>query len=135
MSTLSVTNVVSTSVQATELKSNNTQPPVVRNSSGVEVGWMARAWVNFNGTDGSIRASGNVSSVTRAGTGNYTINFSLAMPDSNYNAVAAVNRNGANGIECLQPVTLSTTTMTATVRNAQNTALVDCSIISVSFFR
>jgi hypothetical protein len=46
-----------------------------------------RAWINFDGTSGSIgagRASGNVSSVTDNGTGDYTINFTNAMPDSNY---------------------------------------------------
>ena len=49
-----------------------------------------RAWVNFDGTsvDGSnncaIRASGNVSSVVRNGTGDYTINFETDMPDANY---------------------------------------------------
>lgn len=43
-----------------------------------------RAWVNFNGTNGAIRASGNVSSVTRNAAGDYTINFTTAMPDANY---------------------------------------------------
>lgn len=48
-----------------------------------------RAWVNFNGTGTvAIRASGNVSSVTDLGTGYYQLNFSTAMPDGNYAAVA-----------------------------------------------
>jgi hypothetical protein len=47
-----------------------------------------RAWVNFNGTGTvAIRASGNVSSITDNGTGNYTVNFTTAMPDVNYCAV------------------------------------------------
>jgi hypothetical protein len=47
----------------------------------------ARAWVNFNGTGTvAIRASGNVSSITDNGTGNYTVNFTTAMPDVNYSA-------------------------------------------------
>jgi hypothetical protein len=49
-----------------------------------------RAWINFDGTSGSIgsgRASGNVSSVTDNGTGNYTINFTTAMSDANYAVV------------------------------------------------
>jgi hypothetical protein len=45
---------------------------------------MARAWVNFNGANGSIRASVNTSSVTYNGTGAYTVNFATAMPDANY---------------------------------------------------
>ena len=45
-----------------------------------------RAWVNFNGT-GTIaaRGSGNVSSLTDNGTGDYTITFQTSMPDANYN--------------------------------------------------
>jgi hypothetical protein len=44
-----------------------------------------RAWVNFNGTGTvAIRGSGNVSSITDNGTGLYTVNFSTAMPDTNY---------------------------------------------------
>jgi hypothetical protein len=50
-----------------------------------------RAWVNFNGTNGSIRASGNVSSVVRNGVGDYTVNFSTAMPDANYAVAGFAN--------------------------------------------
>jgi hypothetical protein len=43
------------------------------------------AWVNFNGTGTlAIRASGNVSSITDNGTGDYTVNFATALPDANY---------------------------------------------------
>lgn len=47
----------------------------------------ALAWVNFNGTITSgenRRSSYNVSSVTRNGTGDYTVNFTNAMTDANY---------------------------------------------------
>lgn len=44
-----------------------------------------RAWVNFNGQGTvAIRGSGNVSSVTDLGTGNYRINLSTSLPDLNY---------------------------------------------------
>ena len=47
-----------------------------------------RAWVNFNGTGTvAIRGSGNVSSITDNGTGDYTVNFTNAMPDANYSTV------------------------------------------------
>lgn len=51
-----------------------------------------KAWVNFNGTTGAIRASYNVTSVTRNGTGDYTINFTNALVDANY----AVNLSAGN---------------------------------------
>jgi hypothetical protein len=45
----------------------------------------AKAWVNFNGTGTvAIRASYNVSSITDNGTGDYTVNFTNALPDANY---------------------------------------------------
>ena len=57
-----------------------------------------RAWVNFDGTKDTtgatstantnrlIRASGNVTSVLRNGTGDYTVTFTTAMADANYAA-------------------------------------------------
>ena len=48
---------------------------------------IAKAWVNFNGTlSGTItpRASFNVGSVTKNGTGDYTVNFTTAMPNVDY---------------------------------------------------
>ena len=51
--------------------------------------YTAKAWVNFNGTGTvAIRASGNVSSITDNGTGDYTINITTAFSDANYNFVA-----------------------------------------------
>lgn len=47
--------------------------------------YAARAWVNFDGTGTvSIRASGNVSSISDNGTGDYTVNFTTAMADTSY---------------------------------------------------
>jgi hypothetical protein len=47
--------------------------------------YFCRAWVNFNGTGTvAIRGSGNVSSITDNGTGDYTVNFTTAMPDTTY---------------------------------------------------
>ena len=63
------------------------------NASGSAPVYAARAWVNFNGTGTvAIRASGNVSSITDNGTGDYTVNFTTAMPDVNY-SVSAWNNN------------------------------------------
>jgi len=54
-----------------------------------------RAWVNFNGTGTvAIRASGNVSSITDNGTGDYTVNFTTAMPDANYSVAASAGPVG-----------------------------------------
>ena len=60
-------------------------PPTIQDSAGTEIGTLCRAWVNFNGTGTvAIRASFNVSSITDNGTGDYTVNFTNALPDANY---------------------------------------------------
>jgi hypothetical protein len=47
--------------------------------------YTAKAWVNFiGGGTVTIRDSGNVSSITDNGTGEYYANFSSAMSDVNY---------------------------------------------------
>ena len=67
------------------VRSTTTSPITFQNSSSTEIGTLCRAWVNFNGTSTvSIRASFNVSSITDNGVGDYTVNFTTAMPDTNY---------------------------------------------------
>ena len=49
------------------------------------VNGTAKAWVNFNGTGTvAIRRAFNVSSITDDGVGRYDVNFTTAMPDTNY---------------------------------------------------
>jgi len=70
----------------------------------VTTAYGCRAWVNFNGTGTvAIRASGNVSSITDNGTGDYTVNFTTAMPDADYSYLGAGRRNSATQ----RPVNLS----------------------------
>jgi hypothetical protein len=67
------------------------------NASGSAPVYACRAWVNFDGTGTvAIRASGNVSSITDGGTGIYTVNFTTAMPDTNYSAVIGHTKSGGN---------------------------------------
>lgn len=55
------------------------------NASGSAPMFASRAWGNFNGTGTvAIRGSGNVSSLTDVGVGNYTVNLTTSMPDANY---------------------------------------------------
>lgn len=56
------------------------------NAPGSPPMYVCRAWVNFDGTTSpiAIRGSGNVSSITDNGAGDYTVNFASAMPDANY---------------------------------------------------
>jgi hypothetical protein len=59
--------------------------------------YKVKAWVNFNGIGTvSIRSSGNVSSITDNGVGDYTVNFTTAMPNASYAATAMTGRAVAN---------------------------------------
>jgi len=64
----------------------------------VATAYGCRAWVNFNGSGTvAIRASGNVSSVTDNGQGNYLVNFATVMPDTSYSvSYTASDRPGVD---------------------------------------
>lgn len=65
----------------------------------VATAYGCRAWVNFNGTGTpAIRASGNVTSITDNGTGDYTVNFTTALTDANYCVISTGSNGSADGI-------------------------------------
>jgi len=68
------------------------------NASGSAPIYACRAWVNFDGTTSppTIRASGNVSSITVIGTGRYNFNFATAMPDANYSVAGFSSSDSGN---------------------------------------
>lgn len=72
----------------------------VAGSGDPAINGAAKAWVNFNGTGTvAIRASFNVSSITDHGTGEYTVNFTNALTDTNYSVSCGfAGVNGLNGI-------------------------------------
>jgi hypothetical protein len=101
-------------------------------------GYMARAWVNFDGTGTvAIRASGNVSSITDNGVGNYTVNFTTAMPDVNYSAIGIKHNVITNTNAALQisPGVSDYTVNGVGVFTVENNALTDTNLCSVSIFR
>lgn len=61
----------------------------------------ALAWVNWNGYTGSgntIRAAYNVGSITKNGSGDYTVNFTNALTDANYIPVFSTTGQAANDL-------------------------------------
>jgi hypothetical protein len=105
----------------------------------VATAYGCRAWVNFNGTGTvAIRASGNVSSITDNGTGNYTINFTTALPDANY-AVCGAGKLGTTQTNPLfglggtnQTVLTSSAVQVITLQAATDT---DLPYVLVAIFR
>ena len=97
-----------------------------------------RAWVNFNGSGTpAIRDSGNVSSITDNGTGNYDVNFSSAMPDANYVISGVSGESGAMANHRAVSVyndALQTTYCEIKVGGATSTHY-DDSIILIAVFR
>ena len=82
--------VLGTSPTLTTPTINSAQVATV---SGTAPLYLCRAWVNFNGTGTvAIRSSGNVSSITDNGVGDYTINFTTSMSDANYAGVVSAQR-------------------------------------------
>jgi len=110
--------------------------------SGTAPLYMCRAWVNFNGSGTvAIRASGNVSSITDNGTGNYTVNFTTAMSDANYSAVTS-SSSTSNSINSYimsspsQAIVLPTTSaFTIVTNNVTNSAQIDATNIMACAFR
>lgn len=94
---VSVTNTGVTSIVAgTGISiSGATGAVTVTNSSSVNASQLAKVWCNWD-SGASIRASYNVSSVSRNGTGNWTVNFSSSLTDGSY-AVAAGGGDYAGG--------------------------------------
>jgi hypothetical protein len=81
---------------AMAIAADGSQSSVIPGGSTLYPEFKCRAWVNFDGTGTpTIRASGNVSSITDNATGNYTVNFTTAMPDANYGFSVTSGWNGA----------------------------------------
>ena len=98
-----------------------------------------RAWVNFNGTGTvAIRASGNVSSITDNGVGDYTVNFTTAMVDANYATVTNKQLNTGAGTDTsftgLRNIYGTTSSVTVFCRVATG-AEIDPVLFAVSVFR
>jgi len=85
------------------IKSLTASAPVFQNSSGVEKGQLAKAWVNFDGggtltfaDPSGIRDSFNVTAVVDNGTGRYTVHIANDMSNINYVVVVSIENSTDN---------------------------------------
>jgi hypothetical protein len=109
--------------------------------------YACRAWVNFDGTKDTtgatstantnrqIRASGNVTSVLRNGTGDYTITFTTAMPDSHYAFVATNAYRNAGSAETAVSTSQTSSACTIATADIGTHAQVDVAVASLAIFR
>jgi len=104
----------------------------------VATAYGCRAWVNFNGSGTvAIRASGNVTSITDNGTGNYTVNFTNAITDANYSFNLSRGRTGAQngGVVAATNTNAPTTTSLRIISFNETYGGHDDDYMSVSIFR
>jgi len=115
----------------------------------VATAYGCRAWVNFNGIGTiSIRGSGNVSSITDVGVGIYTVNFTNAMPDTNYCTCYGANSYNDTNINIVIAIRGSSTInwggvnvkttsaiQIACSNTGNTTSLVDVFDLNVAIFR
>ena len=111
-----------------------------------------RAWVNFDGTRNAtdtgastnganvkIRASGNVASVLKNGTGDYTVTFTTAMADAGFAFVASINSIATNNATVIAAKYATTTSsISFRIQSTANTNLstyFDMSDVCVAIFR
>jgi hypothetical protein len=127
-----MTTIINGSSPSVTFSDSTTQATAGLTGSSTQV---CQAWVNFNGSTAAIRASYNVSSITKNGTGDYTINFTNALVDANYAGPACA---GSVGVTTAF-VSNSSNTQTASAysivtRNVANTG-VDATQVQVAIFR
>lgn len=106
------------------------------NATGSAPVYACRAWVNFNGTGTvAIRASGNVSSITDNGAGKYTLNFTTAMPNTNYAVVCAAGES--EGLAFVAAPAINSRTVSSVqiiVSDNNSETLLDSADVNVSIF-
>jgi len=106
-------------------------------ATGDAPSYSARAWVNFDGTGTpSIRASGNVSSITDVATGRYTVNFTTAMSDANHCVNVTQGIDGDSTINRTTAVyAYDASSVSFTIKGATTASSLDSDLINVAIFR
>lgn len=106
------------------------------NATGTAPIYACRAWTCFNGTSATITplAGGNVQSITDNGTGDYTVNFTTAMPDANYVVMGTADREATSTgmFITIESMTISSVRILSRVGNGGNT---DSSFVSLGVLR
>jgi hypothetical protein len=136
--TISGASTLSTTVASPTFTTPTLDSAQFATVSGTAPLYACRAWVNFNGTGTvAIRASGNVSSITDNGTGDYTVNFTTALPDANYamagNQLGEATTSGS-GARALCPLTFNTSSLRV-IDTAGTGSAEDSPYVTVTIFR
>ena len=132
---LTVTTLNSTNIKNTSGANQSTADQIFEG--------RAKAWVNFNGTNTTIRDDFGVTSIGDHGVGIYQVNFDTNFSNTNYAPVGFVHRNGSTGgrvichIDTLNQQNVgSYRFMVSGTNNSANVGLstVDVQYVFLSFF-
>jgi hypothetical protein len=133
-----VMNFATNGAARMQIGADGSQSSVIPSGSTLYPQFACRAWINFNGTGTpASRGNGNVSSITDNGTGDYTINFTTAMPDANYAVVGmAMGTSGVNEAIVTTPGTVAWAagSVRIGIRGGAGT-LYDVAYVNVAVFR
>jgi len=113
------------------LTANSQEIKDALNATGSAPIYACRAWVNFDAKSGTptIKASGNVSSITDNGIGDYTVNFTTAFSDAFYSVITSSDNQIAN------PHTITASNFRISAYERKDTYTPTDAIIGVSVFR
>jgi len=101
----------------------------------VATAYGCRVWVNFNGTGTpAINGSGNVTSITDNGTGDYTVNFTNALTDANFSAQSSVGNNSGGFAEIITNIK-NRGAGSIRIENVRSAAPIDVTYVDVAVFR
>jgi len=132
------TNTITLPASSGTLAITTDTPTALSTASGSAPSYSARAWVNFNGTGTvAIRGSANVSSITDNGTGDYDVNLTTAMSDTNgsIGACAAETVGSNTGGLRVVSASFSSTTVIKVSALYQNGGVADPQFVGVQVFR
>ena len=91
-------------VKVNDLQNNSGGIPTVKGQRLIPT-----AWVNFSGTAATIRDSENVSSITDLGSSDFTVNFTVAMANSNYAVIEGTGYANAGNHRTGNPYSFTAT--------------------------
>ena len=134
--TITGASTLATTVASPTLTTPNINSAQFATVSGTAPIYPCRAWVNFNGTGTvAIRGSGNVTSITDNGTGDYTVNMTTAMPDVNYAISVAGQTVGQNTIARSGQATTGTSGAFRVFAQTPLNTSIDAEFMTVAVFR
>ena len=142
-SAVGTTELDNTSVTTAKVADANiTAAKLSGGQSGSAPVFGARSWVNFDGTgtvgaNQTIIGSGNVASVYKNSTGNYTITFTTALPNANYCVVGtSADENAALNtvIALYSGDTKTTTSVQVRCKNPAGDTFIDSNSLNIVVF-